>query len=233
MFLVIGLHLAACGGPGERIKDIQKQTPVPTPTPGEREISGAFEVTGTNSGGLEPYTGSLTVEPQGDLYSFRWRLTKGTLVGTGVQYGSSAAASFAPTGGGKGCGVGLYKIASDGTLDGRIARWGEDKFAIEKATRSEGTTFVGKYSITGTTADGNPYTGTLEIKKDGAGYDFDWKTDKPLVGFAFWKGSVTAVTFGGPQCSFALYDITSNGGLEGDWGSQRQVTFGKETAKRP
>jgi hypothetical protein len=226
------LLLSACGGPEERIRERAAITPIPSPTPGERAIAGSFVINGSASGGLDEYTGSLTVVPKGDNYEFRWATTKGTRVGTGVQMGSATAATFASTGGGKGCGVGLYKIAPDGTLDGRVAMWGEEKFALEKATRTEGTTFVGKYSVTGTTADGKPYSGSLEIKKDGSGYDFVWKLDKPNVGFAIWKGSVAAVSFGGRQCGFALYDISSNGSLEGDWGGQKQVTFGKETAKR-
>ncbi len=221
----------ACGGAADRIKEREAQLVTPSPTPGERAIAGSFTITGADSGGLNEYTGSLTVVPKGDNYEFRWATTKGTRVGTAVQIGNATAATFSATGGGKGCGVGLYKIGSDGTLDGRIAMWGEEKFAIEKAVRTEGTTFVGKYLVTGTTADGNPYSGTLEIKKDGAGYDMVWKLDKPNVGFAYWKGGVAAVSFGGPQCGFALYDIQSNGSLEGNWGGQKQVTFGTESAK--
>ncbi len=221
----------ACGGPAERIKERETQLATPSPTPGERPIGGSLLVTGSSANESDPYTGSLTVAPKGDSYEFRWSTTKGSRIGTGVQMGNTTAVSFAATGGGKGCGVVLYKIAPDGTLDGRTVYWGEDKFSIEKATRIEGTTFVGKYSVTGTMAGGKPYSGTLAIAKDGAGYDFDWKLDKPNVAFGIWKGSYAAASFGGPQCSFALYDIQSNGSLEGDWGGQKQVTFGKESAK--
>ena len=224
--------LLSCGGPSERIKEIEAVKATPSPTPGEREISGVFNLTGAGTNGVDPYTGSLTVAAQGDVYGFRWATTKGTRVGTGVQFGSTTAASYASTGGGKGCGVVLYKIASDGSLDGRIVRWGEDKFSTEKATRIEGTGMVGKYSVSGKSTDGVEYSGTLSVAKDGSGYDFEWNTGKPLVGFGIWKGSVAAVSFGGRQCSFALYDITSNGSLDGDWGGQAAVTFGKETAKR-
>jgi hypothetical protein len=204
----------------------------PTPTPGEREIAGAFQITGAASGGLDPYTGALAVEPQGDLYSFRWTLSNGNRVGTAVEYGDHAAASFAPTGAGKGCGVMLYKVSGDGaTLDGRIATWGDQKFGIEKATRTEGTGFDGKYSLTGTTAQGQPYSGSLEIKKQGEGYLFLYKTDHQFGAFGTWRGSVASASFGGPQCSFALYDINGNT-LDGFWGGQKQITFGKETAKR-
>ncbi|MBK7393348.1 MAG: hypothetical protein IPI64_08620 [Chloracidobacterium sp.] len=224
--------LISCGGPAERIKETAAITPTPSPTPAERDISGNFLITGSAANEMDPYTGSLSVVPKGDNYEFRWATTKGTRVGTGVQLGSTAAVSFAATGAGKGCGVVLYKIASDGSLDGRNVMWGEEKFGTENAVRVEGTGFVGKYMGTGTMADGKTYLGSLAIVKDGAGYDFSWLTDKPQVGFGIWKGSYAAVSFGGRQCSFALYDIQSNGSLEGNWGGQKQVTFGTETAKR-
>lgn len=223
----------SCGGPAERIKEASAKSPSPVPTVSERLISGAFDVEGAGANESEPYSGLLTIAPQGDLYSFRWATTRGSRSGVGVQIGDATAATYAATGGGDGCGVVLYKIASDGSLDGRIARWGEEKFATEKATRVEGTGFVGKYTVVGLTAAGEQYTGTLNIKKDGAGYDLEWRTgDKTVVAFGIWKGSLAAASFGGRQCSFALYDVHSNGNLEGNWGGQKAVTFGRESAKR-
>src|SRR5437763_843226 len=101
LFLIALLSVLpiGCGGPAERIREREKGIESPTPTPGEREIAGLLQVTGTASGGLDPYTGTLTVEPQGDLYSFRWTLPKGNRVGTGVEYGDYVAATFAATGG--------------------------------------------------------------------------------------------------------------------------------------
>ena len=225
--------LASCGGPGERIKEIAARTPTPVATPTEREISGVFNVTGAGTNGIDPYNGVLTIAPQGDAYGFRWNTTSGSHNGVGVQMGDATAASYANPGGGTGCGVVLYKIASDGSLDGRTAKWGEDKFGTEKAIRVEGTGFVGKYNVTGMANDGKPYTGTLKITKDGGGYDFEWQTGgKTTVGFGIWRGSVAAASFGGHQCSFELYDIKSNGNMEGSWGGQKSVTFGTETAKR-
>src|SRR5258708_21660127 len=115
--------ITSCGGPSERIKEIEAVKSTPSPTPGERAITGSFLITGSAANEMEPYTGSLTVAPKGDNYEFRWSTTKGSRIGTGVQMGNAVAVSFAPTGGGKGCGVVLYKIASDGSLDGRIAKW--------------------------------------------------------------------------------------------------------------
>lgn len=239
LFAALSIVISACGGPGERIKEIEAVKATPSPTPGEREVSGVFNITGAGTNGADEYTGSLKVVPKGDNYEFRWSTTKGTRIGTGVQMGNAVAMSFAPTGGGEGCGVVLYKIASDGALDGKMAIWGETTFQTEQKVRKEGTGFVGKYL-------GNPSHNpdvkvrpaggpeTLTITKDGAGYDFEWNTGgkQRHVGFGIWKGNIAAASFGGRQCSFALYDIQSNGSLEGDWGGQSAVTFGKETAKR-
>ena len=239
LLLSVAFLLSSCGGgPSQRIKDIEAQKPIPTPTPGEREISGVFNVTGADVNGNEAYNGVLTVAPQGDAYGFRWTLNRGTRIGNGVQIGNAAAASFAATGGGKGCGVVLYKIASDGTMEGKIVKWGEDKYGKIIAHRTEGNGFVGKYSVVGNTPDGTGYAGHMTIKKDGLGYDLEWVQDyeftptQTFVAFGTWQGSVAAASFGGYQCSFALYDIKSNGNMEGNWGGQKSVTFGTESAKR-
>jgi len=232
LILIISI-LPSCGGPSERIKEIEAVKATPSPTPGERPISGSFVITGSAANGMEPYTGSLTVAPKGDNYEFRWSTTKGSRIGTGVQMGNAVAVSFAATGGGKGCGVVLYKIDSDGTLSGVSTGWGDEKFGKEKAFHSEGKNFIGKYLVNVMGADDESSAeGSLKITKDGSGYDLEWNTGKPLVGFGIWKGSVAAASFGGRQCSFALYDITSNGSLDGEWGGQAAVTFGKETAKK-
>lgn len=232
LVVLLAVSICGCGGPAERIQERAKALASPTATPGEREIAGLFQVSGSASGGLDAYTGTLEVQPQGDLYAFRWTLPTGNRIGTGVEYGDHVAATFADAGGGKGCGVTLFRVSGDGaSLSGRSAMFGDQKFAIENATRTEGTTFEGKYSVTGTTVDGHAYSGTLETKKNGEGYVFLWKTDRSFGGFGIWRGNVAAVSFGGPLCSFALYDISGNT-LDGFWGGQKQITFGKETAKR-
>lgn len=232
LLLLSAFFAASCGGPAERIRETSVKQSTPASTPSERLISGVFNVEGSGDNDSDPYTGVLTIANQGDLYGFRWSTTRGSRNGVGVQIGNTTAASYSAPGGGQGCGVVLYKIASDGSLDGRIALWGEDKFGTEKATRVEGAGFVGKYKVEGTASDGSPYKGDLSIIKDGAGYDLEWKTDKTQLAFGIWKGSVAAASFGGRQCGFALYDVQSNGNLDGNWGGQKAVTFGKETAKR-
>jgi hypothetical protein len=143
----------------------------------------------------------------------------------------SAAATYAGVGAGEDCGVVLYRISSDGTLNGRSVMWNGAKFGTEKGMRKEGRNFPGTYEITGTSADGKDYSGPLTIIKDGEGFLFEWKLDKPRIGFGVQKGSYAAVSFGGRQCSFVLYSVGSSG-LDGTTGGQARVTFGTESAKR-
>jgi hypothetical protein len=228
--LAFSLTSIACGPP--KITTVDAPPSSSSSTAPAREVSGEYKVTGADENGNPAYTGALNVTSEGDGYRFRWTTNRGSQDGIGVQMGDAIAVSYARTGGGKGCGVVLYRIASDGGLTGRVARWGESLFGTETGTRTEGTSFAGTYDIKGTTADRKEYSGTLNIARNGAGYQFDWKMAEPRVAFGTWRGSVAAASFGGRQCSFILYTVQGDGDLKGHWGGQRMVTFGTESAER-
>jgi hypothetical protein len=232
ILLTLCSAVGGCGGPGDRIKEISNKTPQPSPTQRERELSGVYTVTGSGPNEADPYNGVLNITPAGDVYALRWQTNRGTRVGTAVQLGDSAAATYTAIGAGEGCGVVLYRIASDGTLEGRTTIWNVEKYGVEKAIRKEGRNFPGTYDVTGTAPDGKEYTGPLTITKDGEGYLFEWKIGKPRIGFGIQKGSYAAVSFGGRQCSFVLYSVMGSSGLDGSTGGQARVTFGSESAKR-
>ena len=218
---------------GPDMSDLRQPTPAPSKTPiAEQELSGVYKVSGTNENSAKPYEGSLTVDNREDAYRFNWQTNLDKYSGTGVQIGDSVAVSYADPAVGKGCGVVLYKTAPDGSLDGRIVNWGEYTFGTEKAVRLEGTSFDGKYAVTGRTNDGREYKGTIDIKRNGSGYQTTWKTGVERVGFGTWRGDRAAISFGGVECSFVLFQVKPGGNLEGFWGSQRTVAFGRETAKR-
>jgi hypothetical protein len=231
-FLLTIIFAAACGSSHESFEN-NSSTPKPTASPApELEMSGQYRVNGTDDLKANPYDGTLDITNQGDVYAFNWHTTISRPGGVGIQLGDAVAATFADSTNGKGCGVALYKIASDGSLDGKIARWGEYTFTTEKATKLEGKNFDGKYLVKGSYSDGKPYEGTIDVTKNGKGYQFDWKTDKNSVGFGIWRGNRAAISFGGTQCGFALYQIMGGRSMDGHWGGQKQVTFGTESAKR-
>ena len=231
LIAVLLLLIVSCGGADTPKTSVPARTNANTAS-AELEMSGVYAVTGSGENGVNPYEGILNVTNQEDVYLFKWQTTRPKPGGVGVQMGDAVAVTYADATNGKGCGVALYKIAPDGSLDGKIARWGEFKFGTEKAFRIEGEKFEGKYRMTGTSNDGKSYEGTIEVEKNGGGYQFTWRTGKDFVGFGIWRGDRAAISFGGRQCSFALYKVMSARSLEGHWGGQRDVVFGTETAKR-
>lgn len=215
--------------------DLSNVNRAPTPDrsapPAEQEISGVYDIEGANENSGAQFSGSLTIENSGTGYRFKWQTTKGNFVGFGVQMGDAVAVTYAKPSEGKDCGVALYLVKPDGVLDGRIVRWGETDFGTERATRIDGSNFDGKYKVLGTRSYGKQYEGTLDVTRNGSGYQFDWDAGGRSTGFGIWRGDRAAIGFGGWPCSFVLYKVESGGKLEGRWGSQRTVAFGTESAK--
>ena len=218
---------------GPDLSDLRQPTPatVKTPVP-EPELSGVYTVSGRNENSAKPYEGSLTVENREEAYRFNWQTNLDKYNGTGVQMNDAVAVTYTDGLDGKDCGVVLYKIAADGSLDGRVVTNGEYTFGIETAVRMEGTSFDGKYSVSGKTNYGREYKGTIDIARNGSGYQATWGGGVPRVGFGMWRGDRAAIGFGGWQCSFVLFKVQPGGDLEGRWGSQRTVAFGTENAKK-
>lgn len=226
------LFTLSCGGP-DLSTSREKHPGASPPSDSELELSGVYNVEGAGENDEDPYKGVLTVTNQEDVYKFEWQTDRSRHTGVGVQMGDAVAASYAKAGDGKGCGVALYRIDPNGSMMGSIANWGEFTYGFEKVERIEGSTFEGKYRMSGTTNKGTAYDGTIEVKKNGMGYQFTWKTGgSESFGFGIWRGDRAAISFGGKQCFFALYKAQSTRSLDGHWGGQRSVNFGVETAKR-
>lgn len=196
-----------------------------------KNLTGTYEVTGTNEGGGGNYKGLLEVIGRGDVYQFRWDTGK-KYDGVGVQTDNSVAVAYAEGDDGTGCGVVLYKVGADGSLDGKAGYWGENTAESEKGTRTSGSGIDGEYAITGKTPDGKDYKGTLTVKAEGSGYTFKWNTGATLEGFGVKQGDKLAVGFGGKKCGFVAYDVASDGNMTGKWGGWGTTEVGTETAKK-
>jgi hypothetical protein len=197
-----------------------------------KSIEGEYSATGTNTNGGSPYKADLIVNTHGEVYQFTWDSNGKGSDGVGVMTDNAVAVAFTEGTSGKGCGVVLYKIGADGSLDGKAGYWGVDSAESEKATRTSGSDLEGKYDVAGKSPEGKDYKGTLEVKKDGEGYAFVWNTGKTLEGFGVKTGDKVAVGFGGKQCSFVSYEVKPDGTLDGKWGGKGSKSFGTETAKR-
>ncbi len=231
--LVATVAMSSACATGPDLTNINKATPPPAAdAPAEKEISGTYVLSGAAEHGVDPYDGSLTIANQGETYKADLQTARLRRTGVAVQYGDAIGMSMAEAGKGSGCGVALYKIGSNGAIDGRVAAWGSTLYGSEHAQQIEGNNFEGKYKVTGKTAAGAPYEGTIKVKKMLAGYQFIWDTGTDLKGYGIWRGTTAAIGLGGPECYFSLYDIKSTSLLEGFTGGGGLYTFGTETAKK-
>ncbi len=203
-----------------------------TPEAAKKDISGTYDATGTNPGGGGMYKAALKVTPHDDVYQFTWESGGKSYDGVGVQTGNSVGVAFTEGDNGKGCGVVLYSIGSDGSLDGKTGYWGVNTMEREKATRTSGSDLAGKYDISGTNPGGEKYAGSLEVSKQGDGYVFKWNAGSEFQGFGIQTGDKATVGFGGKQCAFVAYEVKPDGTLEGKWGGPGSNSFGTETAKK-
>lgn len=197
-----------------------------------KDISGSYSVSGKNEGGGGDYVGDLIVTKRDQVYQFSWTSGDRTYDGVGVQGGNSVGVAFTNGTDGSGCGVVLYQIKPDGTLEGKAGYWGVNTAETETATRTSGSGLEGSYDLKGTNPEGKSYTGKLTVKKEGAGYRFQWTTPSSITGFGIQGADMIAVGIGGDQCGFVGYDIKPDGSLDGKWGSPGATSVGTEVAKK-
>jgi len=196
------------------------------------EIAGKYAATGKNANGGGNYEADLTVTKRDSVYQFSWDSKGNKYDGVGVLTDNKVAVSYTSGTNGEGCGVVLYKINPDGSLDGTAGYWGNNDKETERATRTSGSDLEGEYDVKGTNPDGKDYTAKLSVKKEGEGFRFAWSGGSSLKGFGIKTGDTVSVGFGGANCAFVAYEVKSDGTLEGKWGGAGSSEFGTETAKK-
>ncbi|HMT09981.1 MAG TPA: hypothetical protein PKA82_18490, partial [Pyrinomonadaceae bacterium] len=123
------------------------------------DIAGKYDTTGTNPDGGGEYKAELTVTKRDDVYQFSWVSGKNSYDGVGVMTDGEVAVSYTDGPNGKGCGVVLYKIAGDGSMNGKVGYWGTNTMETESAKRTSGSDLEGSYDIEGKNPEGKPYKG--------------------------------------------------------------------------
>ncbi|MEO8573660.1 MAG: hypothetical protein ABI481_06795 [Pyrinomonadaceae bacterium] len=201
-------------------------------SPKPQDIVGNYEIKGTNENGAGGYSGTLAVTERGDVYQFSWDTAGKKYDGVGVRAGNAVGVAFASGDNGDGCGVVLYKIGSDGTLDGKAGYWGNNSSEAETAKRTKGDRLEGEYDVSGKNTAGQPYTGKLGVKQSGVGYTFSWNAGSPMEGFGIRQGDAVAVGIGGGKCGFVSYELKPDGTLDGKWGGSGSKSVGSEVAKK-
>ncbi len=193
--------------------------------PGHSDLAGTYDVAGTNLDG-SPYTGTLQVTARGPAYQFSWA-TGNDYEGVGLQGDDAVAAAY----GGDGCGVVLYRVGRDGTLDGRWAIYGMEGVGTERARRTSGSGLAGAYAVEGTNPDGTPYAGTLVVERDGPAYTLTWQAGDTYVGEGILMDDEFGTSYGGEDCGVAVYAV-QGGDLDGQWTGYGAGAVGTERATR-
>jgi hypothetical protein len=200
-------------------------TSAPAPAP---DVAGHYNIVGSNPNGA-PYKGTLEVITRGDVYQFRWNA--GTQYdGVGVQNGKVVAVAFANGPNGKGCGVVDFDIAANGSLNGKWGYWGTNEAGTESATRTSGSGPAGEYDGTGKNPSGTQYKVKLTVEPAGNLYHFVWSNNTEGVGIK--RGDNVAVGIGGTRCGFVMYEVQSDGTLDGMWGGGGSDKTGTERATK-
>lgn len=87
---------------------------------GPAGLNGSYKITaGSNASDGKPYTGDVTIKPNGATYSVTWKLTDRTFSGVGMLDGSTFVVGWGEAG--KGAGAVLYHV-SGSKLDGKWAQ---------------------------------------------------------------------------------------------------------------
>src|SRR5687767_11029434 len=119
LLLVIGLGCNQSGSGDSATTGNSTTSSTPAAATSSADLTGTYDITGTNENGGGAYKGTLVVTNRGDVYQFSWDTAGKKYDGVGVQTANSVASAFAEGNSGEGCGVVLYKMAPDGTLDGK------------------------------------------------------------------------------------------------------------------
>lgn len=132
------------------------------------------------------------------------------------------------------CGLALYQLQDDGSLEGYWGGIGNYRLLPETLTKTMDNPtadLVNNYLVIGNDLDGNPYNGSLSIDQTGAVFRFDWDAGFDHQGIGIQYGDVVAAVYGDESCDVAIYQLnTDTGALTGKWATGLDEFTGEESA---
>lgn len=175
-----------------------------------------------------PYHGAVRFSKRGDRYDVAWQTTGGDYTGIGLVRGDRVCVGWS-TGS---FGVVLYKIGTDGTLDGTWSVKGSEAATsgVETATGGTPGKLVGRYLVVGSNPDAqNQYRGQLEITQTGKTYRLHWTTgDASVIGVGLRIDDDLFVAWGGPEPFGVVSYIFNRDRAQGWWTQGGASEVGRE-----
>lgn len=191
-----------------------------------QSITGEYKCAGSGPGGAE-YTGKVLIKNlEGPLYTLAWNLgSGGSYVGTGVFEDGILAAAY---GGGKPYGLVVYQVKG-GKLKGKWLVGGQAGVGEETLEGPEG--LDGTYTITsGKNAAGKPYTGKVDIAKNGETYTVKWTLpNESYSGVGILVGDTMVVGWGQDNGFGTVIYVQDGANFKGKWASANDTKLGSET----
>jgi hypothetical protein len=171
--------------------------------------------------------GSLRISEFGEGYEFEWNNS----AGVALMSGNSVAVAA-----GDKCGVVLYEIKRNNTMDGIWMDGGGIQGTEELEPNASGSSenISGSYVIDGYNPDSSRYGGTAGLTPLGSIYSMHWETGggaSNYYGIAIPQGKQLAVSYGGDHCTVYFVQIQPDGSLNSIIGFN-DGRVGRETAVR-
>jgi hypothetical protein len=206
----------------------------PSSTPAAiADITGTWNIGEARGVDGADYTGTVNIQPFGDVYRLTWDSSIGSYKGVGflVDDHLFVGSGTEP----ETYGVVVYQINPNGTLNGQWTLPSrEGQLGTEVATRSAEGGLAGTYQIQGINP-GNEggYDGTLEIQETGDTYQLTWQVaSNTYTGVGLRSGDWLAVSWGEPG-SFGIVDYTIDGdAMDGRWAVLDKAQLGVEDLAR-
>ncbi|MBE9128386.1 MULTISPECIES: CHAT domain-containing protein [unclassified Coleofasciculus] len=193
------------------ISSVLAQELMPQDYQATANVEGTWNITEAKTTDGRNYTGTVTIQPIGQIYSLSWQTSAGNQLGLAflendrlfVAWGSDEASGY---------GLGVYKIGGDGNLDGR---WTYSKaggeIGTEIATGGRPDQIEGNYQVTGTNPGSEgQYKGNLNIRKTGDTYQLAWTVGATYRGVGIRSGDWLLVSWG-QSSQFGVVDYTISG----------------------
>lgn len=216
--LIAGISLTLTGPTGASLPQKAK-LPAPaagiSPAPADlaqrssrNNIEGRWKISEGKAPNGDKYTGTTEIEAisssDANLYSVSWNTSEGEFSGLAFLEDDRLFVGWAPQG--KTYGVAVYRINSDGTLDGKWTySGGRGQIGEETATGGRSGKLEGNYEVAGRDSGGE-YNGSLRIRREDDIYELTWTVDRTTYrGVGLRSGDWLAVGWG-PQDEFGVSD---------------------------
>jgi uncharacterized caspase-like protein len=199
------------GAEASEQEEQEQQAEEPAEAATAPNLTGVYRASGTNPNGSK-YTGMVALNQEKDDFKLTWWIGKDEFHGSGNYAGKMLVINWGdktPV---------IYSFGDEGALDGEWADGSatETLTPAATATTEDVSPPEGEYSVEGRNIDGQEYSGTVTISKEGDDYKLNWKVgESEYEGDGTFDGNLLTVNWG--NSTPVVYALGDDGSLKGLW----------------